>query len=191
MKTKVLSLLTILLFTLSFAAYGQNDTDETAQAKKVMRENKTDCMHKKLLVYNKQYSAFCEVWLSGHYDEKCDNFEKFDLLTSVYYNPEPGARQWYFSETKYFNQVVPLHGKATFTALVVDKNKHETVEDQKDRTRVQDGMYLLEKDGKCMAVEFKLNFNGKKWKYYDNKKAMKVKAKIKLIDKDKIGDYSK
>lgn len=191
MKAKSIFLLTAFLFTLSFTARGQEEAIDTAYAKKLMRISQTDCMHKDLFVYKNRYSAFCQVWLSGHYDEKCENFEKFDLIAAVYYNPEPGANQWFVWKPINFDKKIPLHGKATFTALVVDKYKHETLEDKKGRERTQDGMYLLEKEGKCMAVEFKLNFNGKKWKYGDNKNAMKVKAKIKLIDKDKIVDYSK
>mgnify|MGYP006956064853 FL=1 len=136
------------------------------------------------MLYSKRYSARCRVCLTGKYDDSKKNFTKFALFVAYSYNPSPGTkRRFDFFKEKIFETSLPVNGKKRFKMLATDTSPHE------GKVHGEPENYnLLEKEGKFFAVKVIAKFNGKKDDGIDCSKALKVKMKIKLVDRDKVAE---
>ena len=82
-----------------------------------------------------------------------------------------------------FKTPLPANGKKCFKELAIDTSHHEG--------KVHEGpedLNMLEKEGKHLAVKASAKFNGKKDDGIGCSKALKVKMKIRLVDRDKVAE---
>ena len=137
-----------------------------------------------IMVYSKRYAARCRVCLTGKFDDNKKNFTEFALFVAYSYNPSPGTkRRFDFFEEKVFKTPLPVNGKKRFKMLAIDTSHHE------GKVHGEPENYnLLEKEGKYLAVKVSAKFNGKKDDGIDCSKALKVKMKIRLVDRDKVAE---
>lgn len=120
----------------------------------------------------------------GKYDDSKKNFTEFANFVAYSYNPSPGTkRRFDFFEEKVFKTPLPVNGKKRFKMLATDTSHHEgkVHEESEDYN-------LLEKEGKFLAVRASAKFNGKKDDGIGCSKALKVKMKIRLVDRDKVAE---
>ena len=103
---------------------------------------------------------------------------------AYYYNPSPGTKSRFdFHKNKVFKTQLPVNGKKRFKMLAIDTSHHE------GKVHGEPENYnLLEKEGKYLAVKVSAKFNGKKDDGIDCSKALKVKMKIRLVDRDKVAE---
>ena len=136
------------------------------------------------MLYSKKYSARCRVCLTGKYDDSKKNFTEFALFVAYSYNPSPGTKKRFdFHKNEVFKTQIPVNGKKRFKMLAIDTSRHE------GKVYGEPENYnLLEKEGKFLAVKVSAKFNGKKDDGIDCSKALNVKMKIKLIDRDKVAE---
>lgn len=120
----------------------------------------------------------------GKYDDSKKNFTEFAHFVAYSYNPSPGTkRRFDFFEEKVFKTPLPVNGKKRFKMLATDTRRHEG--------KVHEGpedLNMLEKEGKHLAVKASAKFNGKKDDGIGCSKALKVKMKIRLVDRDKVAE---
>ena len=137
-----------------------------------------------IMVYSKRYAARCRVCLTGKFDDNKKNFTEFALFVAYSYNPSPGTKSRFdFHKNKVFKTQLPVNGKKRFKMLATDTRHHEG--------KVHEGpedLNMLEKEGKHLAVKASAKFNGKKDDGIGCSKALKVKMKIRLVDRDKVAE---
>ena len=120
----------------------------------------------------------------GKYDDSKKNVTEFAHFVAYSYNPSPGTkRRFDFFEEKVFKTPLPANGKKCFKELAIDTSHHE-----RNVHGESEDYNLLEKEGKFLAVRASTKFNGKKDDGIGCSKALKVKMKIRLVDRDKVAE---
>lgn len=119
----------------------------------------------------------------GTYHARLENFPKGGkpALPRPIAHPQTETREIF--KLKVFKTPLPANGKKCFKELAIDTSHHEgNVHGESEDYN------LLEKEGKFLAVRASAKFNGKKDDGIGCSKTLKVKMKIKLVDRDKVAE---
>ncbi len=172
-------LLFMSLLALAVTAFAQGQDTIPVDMKKMPHKS---FVLNNIQAYKGKYSATAVISMIAYYDEKKENFTDFKIWIWYRYNPGPGTSVYECIDYRGFKRTFPVNGKTNFKFLSIDKKDHKPINYE---------INMLDKEGKRMAVEFDLSFDGSKvdsnkdYNFSFKNYALKAKMKIKPVDKEK------
>lgn len=169
MKTKFVALLLVSLVGTLSAVRGQQSEWNSPNVRTVGVDK---------VVYDKNYPAAFSFYLTAIPDEGGKNYTKFRFAAICSYNPGPGTDHREYTLGEDIVRTVPVNGKTHFKVSGVDERDYQRKEGV--------GEFLLKRDGKLMAFDFDVKFDGKQ---KTAEKALVVKVKMMPVDKNEAEKY--